>query len=204
MALTRRALKTMGIDEEKIDEIISLHTETVDGLKAELGKIRAAAESVPDLEKRLQRTQEELSVAKNDGWKDKYEGVKKEFDAYKADQEGKAIRATREKAYRQMLKEIGISEKRMDTVVKAAALDGVLDRMEVDDEGWLKDADKLKESVRTEWSDFIVNTQTGGVHTPTPPTNGGDTMTREGIVKIKDPTERRAAIAQNMNLFEKG
>ena len=40
MALTRRALKAMGIDEEKIDEIIALHTETVDGLKAEISKGR--------------------------------------------------------------------------------------------------------------------------------------------------------------------
>ena len=33
MALTRRALKAMGIEDEKIDEIITMHTDTVDGLK---------------------------------------------------------------------------------------------------------------------------------------------------------------------------
>ena len=36
MALTRRALKAMGIEDEKIDEIINMHTETVDGLKADV------------------------------------------------------------------------------------------------------------------------------------------------------------------------
>ena len=36
MALTRRALKAMGIEDEKIDEIITMHTETVDGLKADV------------------------------------------------------------------------------------------------------------------------------------------------------------------------
>lgn len=39
MALTRKFLKAMGIEDEKIDQIIDAHTETVDGLKE---KLRAA------------------------------------------------------------------------------------------------------------------------------------------------------------------
>nr|DAG23749.1 MAG TPA: hypothetical protein [Caudoviricetes sp.] len=33
MALTRRSLKAMGIEDEKIDEIIAAHAETVDAYK---------------------------------------------------------------------------------------------------------------------------------------------------------------------------
>jgi hypothetical protein len=33
MALTRKMLKAMGIEEEKIEQIIEAHAETVDGLK---------------------------------------------------------------------------------------------------------------------------------------------------------------------------
>ena len=47
MALTRRALKAMGIEDEKIDEIITMHTETVDGLKADVAKYKADAETLP-------------------------------------------------------------------------------------------------------------------------------------------------------------
>ena len=43
MALTRRALKAMGIEDEKIDEIITMHTDTVDGLKADVAKYKADA-----------------------------------------------------------------------------------------------------------------------------------------------------------------
>ena len=36
MALTRKFLQAMSIDEEKIDEIISAHSETVTALKEQL------------------------------------------------------------------------------------------------------------------------------------------------------------------------
>ena len=35
MSLTRKMLKAMGIDEEKVDQIIETHAETVDALNAE-------------------------------------------------------------------------------------------------------------------------------------------------------------------------
>ena len=35
MALTRKMLKAMGIEEDKIEQIIEAHSETVDSLKAD-------------------------------------------------------------------------------------------------------------------------------------------------------------------------
>ena len=55
MSLTRRALKAMGIEDEKIDEIITMHTDTVDGLKADVAKYRADAEALPEVQKQLER-----------------------------------------------------------------------------------------------------------------------------------------------------
>ena len=43
MALTRKCLSALGIEAEKIDEIISAHTETVDGLKDEIAKYKGDA-----------------------------------------------------------------------------------------------------------------------------------------------------------------
>jgi hypothetical protein len=40
MALTRKFLSALGIEAEKIDEIISSHTETVEGLKDEIKSTR--------------------------------------------------------------------------------------------------------------------------------------------------------------------
>ena len=44
MALTRKFLKALGIDEDKIDEIISAHGETVTALKDEIEKAKQSAE----------------------------------------------------------------------------------------------------------------------------------------------------------------
>ena len=44
MALTRKMLKAMGIEDEKIDQIIEEHVESIDGLKAERDRYKAGAE----------------------------------------------------------------------------------------------------------------------------------------------------------------
>lgn len=41
MALTRKMLKAMGIEDEKIDQIIDAHTETVEGLKDQVSSYKA-------------------------------------------------------------------------------------------------------------------------------------------------------------------
>ena len=45
MALTRKLLKGMGLTDEQVDTIIEAHTDTVDGLKAEVAKYKTDAEN---------------------------------------------------------------------------------------------------------------------------------------------------------------
>ena len=56
--MTRKYLKAMGIEDEKIDQIIEAHTETVDGLKSEISNAKTTAESgtqkIADLEKQIE------------------------------------------------------------------------------------------------------------------------------------------------------
>lgn len=197
MALTRKMLKAMGIEEEKIDQIIDAHTETVDGLKAEAVRYKADAEALPDIQKQLEKARADLEAGKKDSWKVKYEAVKEEFDGYKEAQAQKETREAKEKAYRTLLKEAGVSEKRIESVLKVSDLGGV----ELED-GRIRDAHKLKDSIREEWADFIVTTATKGADTANPPANGAaGPMTKDQIMAIKDRGERRAAIAANMGLF---
>jgi hypothetical protein len=51
MALTRKFLAAMGIEAEKVDEIIAAHTETVNALKEERDTAKAQAAKVDDLTK---------------------------------------------------------------------------------------------------------------------------------------------------------
>ena len=51
MAMTRKFLKAMGIEEEKIEQIIEAHTETVNALKEERDKFKGDAEKLPTVQK---------------------------------------------------------------------------------------------------------------------------------------------------------
>ena len=62
---------------------------------------------------------------KKDGWKDKHDALKKEFEGMKNEQAKKETHAAKEKAYRALLKETGVSEKRIDAVLKVSDVDGV-------------------------------------------------------------------------------
>lgn len=201
MSLTRKALQAMGIEAEKIDQIIEMHTETVDAIKNERDaakenakKYEADAGKLAEVEKELA----ELKAKANepDAYKEKYEKVKKEYDTYKGEVTAKETKAAKTKAYRDMLKEIGVSEKRLDSVMRVADIDSI----ELED-GAIKDVEELKTKAKDEWSDFIVSTGVAGAKTPTPPSNTGGAKTKEDILNIKDTSKRQAAIAENHELF---
>lgn len=163
MALTRTMLKGMGLNEEQISTIIEAHTESTDGLKADRNKYKADAEKLATVQKEL----DDLKAAGDGGYKEKYESEKKAFEDYKQAQTEKETRQTKEKAYAEFLKTIGVSEKRIASIIKVTDLNAV--ELEGDK---VKDADnKLAESVKTEWADFIEVSNTNGANTNTPPAN---------------------------------
>lgn len=199
MALSRKMLKAMSISEEQIDEIIEAHTETVNALKEERDEFKAQADKVPTLQKELGELKE--NAEKNEGknpYKVKYDALKEEFDNYKADVDKKAAKAVKEDAYRSLLKEAGVSEKRIGSVLKVSDVDSI----ELDKDGKIKGSDKLIDSIKEEWADFIETGKTVGAPTATPPANvGGGKMTKEQIFAIKDTAERQKAMLENKELF---
>ena len=203
MALTRRFLSALGIEAEKIDEIINAHAETVDALKAERDDFKDKAEEYDRIKGDLDKANERIAELEKGGDKDstykvKYDAIKEEFEAYKNNIEAENTKASKSKAYKELLKEIGISEKRIDTVAKVADFD----KIELNKDGSIKKADELKESLSKEWEDFIVQERQEGADVSNPPKNtGGSTMTKDEIMQIKDATERQAAIAENHELF---
>jgi hypothetical protein len=133
-------------------------------------------------------------------WKTKFDALKSEFEDYKKDISAKETKESREKAYKELLKEAGVSEKRLDTVLKAERPN--IEGFEMGDDGKFKDHDKILEGIKTEWSDFIVTKETHGADTSTPPSNnGGGKLTKDEILKIKDAGERQQAIKDNHELF---
>lgn len=201
MALTRKALKAMGLTDEQVDSIIEMHTDTVDGLKADISKYKGDAEKLPGVQKELEKAQADLEAGNKDSYKVKYEAIKEEFEGYKSEQTKKETHAAKEKAYRDLLKNAGISEKRIDSVLKVSDVDGV----ELDDKGAIKNADKLADGIKTEWADFIQTTATRGADTPNPPANNvAKTYTRDDIKKMSPAEINKNWDAIKASLNQKG
>lgn len=198
MALTRKALATMGIEEDKIDQIIEMHTGVTSELKTELDKAKEDAEKLPSVQKELDELKATVEKNGEDAFKVKYEALKEDFEKYKQDQEEKEIHAQKEVAYRNILQEVGISDKRINAVLKVSDVD----KLELDEQGNVKDVDGLKTSIGEEWADFIVTTETVGARTATPPVGNGKVYkTKDEIMSIRDTKERQQAIADNHDLF---
>lgn len=189
----------MSIEDEKIDEIISAHTETVNALKDERDSFKADAEKLPSVQKELDDLKKTTDDADGkDRWKVKYDALKEDFDAYKEQQTAKETKAKKIDAYKALLKECGIADKRIAAVARVADLDAI----KLTDDGKIEGVEELKSSIKDEWSDFIVTSETKGATTPKPQGGtGGTTMTKAEIMAIKDDGERQRAIAQNLGAF---
>lgn len=206
MALTnaqvREILSAAGVDGEHmgdaVGKIIDGHVASVNALREEIDTLKADAGKLADVQKELDAAKSELSKSQNDKWEVKYKAIKEDFDAYKAEQSKKESRAAKETAYRVLLRQAGVSEKRIDAVLKVSDVDGV----ELNEKGEITDAKDRLKSIKDEWADFIETTEVKGAATPNPPANiGGHTMTVEEIDNIKDPAECQNAMAQNLELF---
>jgi len=203
LAITRKLLKGMGLTEEQQDTIIEAHTDTVNGLKADVDRYKADAEKLPGVQKEL----DELKGKGDDGYKEKYESEHKAFEDYKKTVDAEKTTAAKEKAVEAVLKKIGVSEKRLQSVAKLAKADGLLDALELDDDGAVKEADKLEKSLKDSYSDYIVTTSTQGANTANPPANsGGAKLTMADIYKkdekgryVMDYEARLKAIEENLN-----
>ena len=205
MALTRKFLAAMGLESEKIEEIIQAHADTVSALNEKIDAARGEADKANKEVEKLTGVQEAYNAlkAKVDEEKEArkgkdYDKLLKEYEDYKAEVERKAARSAKEAAYREILKDAGIPEKHFAKILKYSDVDGV----ELDDKGKATKAKDILSSIKEEWSDHIEKTKTEGAITPTPPKNeGGSKKTKADIMAIKDRAERQAAISENHELF---
>lgn len=194
MTLTRKMLSTMGIEQDKIDQIIESHADTVNGLKEKASELQKQAERVPSLEKQI----EELKAAQpTEDWKSKYEELKTEYEDFRQKVDDERAEQEKSRLYRAMLREVGVDEKRFNSIMKLTDLSEI----KVED-GKIEDAESVKKSIADEWGDFIVQKSTHGAPVDEPPANAGSKMSKDEIMSIKDTRERQKAIADNIELFQ--
>lgn len=193
MALTRKMLTAMGIEPDKVDQIIESHSETVEGLKKQAEELREQASRVPQLEKEI----EDMKAAQpTEDWQKKYDELNNEFDSFKAKVENERAEAEKSRLYRSMLREAGVDEKRIEAIMKVTDLGSIAVK-----DGSIQDPDTVKQAITDEWGGFITHTNTQGASVENPPSNSGAKMTRDEIMAIKDTTARQKAIAENLDQF---
>lgn len=164
MALTRKMLKAMGIEEDKIEQIIDAHTETTEALKTERNGYKEKAEKLESVQEELN----ELKSAGKDDWEAKYDSVKKEFDDYKKAQADKETLASKKTAYKKLVMGTGIKgEKLINLILNSVNFDEV----ELDGET-IKEAEKLTETIKTEYAEYIPTQGTEGATVENPPKGG--------------------------------
>lgn len=193
MALTRKFLKSLGLEDEKVDSIIEAHTETVDALKKERDDANARAETVAALEKERDDLRAQLEKAGDAA------RVQAEFDAYKQQVEADKLNAAKEQAVRRALKDAGVQR---DEFIELLMAKADLTTAELDGDR-LVDADALIAPLKAAYGGCFATTETHGAPPVNPPLGGRDkrTMTKDEIIKIKDPDARMKAIAENGELF---
>ena len=195
MALTRKLLKGMGLTDEQVDTIIEAHTDTVDGLKADVSKYKADAEKLPGVQKQL----DDLKAAGDGGYQEKYEKEHKAFEDFKANVTAKESKAAKEKAVRAYFESKNITGANLDLAMRGCGEE--MSALELDGEK-IKDTKSLDALVDGTYKS-LVSKPAVRLDMGARLNEGGKPMTKDEIMKITDRTERRAAIAANMDLFRK-
>lgn len=190
------------VPKDVLGQICELHTSANDDLSESVKTLKA------DLEKAERERDDYKAKAPKDGEetvsKADYDKIVQDFNDYRNEVATKETKRTKEHAIREMLKGVGVSEKRLDTILRVTNLD----EYELDENGAIKDAEQHATKAKTEWADFIEKTVTKGANTATPPqSNGGNTMTKADIYKkdsngryVLSAAERQKALMENQNL----
>lgn len=178
MALTRKLLKGMGLTDEQVDTIIEAHTDTVDGLKADISRYKSDAEKLPSVQKQL----DDLKAAGDGGYKEKYEKEHSAFETYKADVTAKETKAAKEKAVKAYFESKNITGANLDLAMRGCGEE--MAALELDGDK-IKDTKSLDELVDGTYKGLVSTTQTKGANPATPPANtGGSGVTAEAFKKM--------------------
>ena len=184
MALTRKFLSAMGIEAEKVDEIINAHQETLNDIKAERDQYKVDAEKLPSVQKEL----DDLKKAHGEDapYKERYEKEHKDFEDYKASVTAKETQAKKMEACKKLFKDAGMAEKYVEAVLKIYDVDAI----ELDKDGNVKDFETKKASVKEQYPEFIQMEEVRGADVNTPPKETG------GGSGSKDTPSRAAQLAR--------
>lgn len=175
--------------DEVENALIALHIGVVDQIKDERDKYKADAD-------KLEGVQAELDKLKGlEGIQAKYDKEHEAFEAYKKQVVKDAEDAKIKAAFRKLLTEEKINEKRLDGIIRLTDFS----KMKLDKDGNLADVDALKKSIGDEWGEYRTTTQERGADVATPPhtDNGGKPMSRAAELAAQYHKEKYGVRSEN-------
>ena len=162
MALTRKALKAMGLTDEQVDSIIEMHTDTVDGLKADISKYKGDAEKLPGVQKEL----DDLKAAGDGGWEEKAKDFEKKYNDLVAENKNKETKAAKESAAKAFFESKGITGNSLEIAMRGSSAE--IAALDLDGEK-IKDSSALDALVNGTFKALVSTTTTKGANIPNPP-----------------------------------
>lgn len=175
MALTknqvREILSAAGVASDKMDDavnkIVDGHVTSINALREERDNYKADAEKLPGVQKELDDLKK--TVADGGDWEKKYNDKNTEFENFKTQVQKEKDTATKKNLYRGLLKELKVDEKRYDSILKLTDLES----LKLNKDGAFDKVDDIKNSIKSEWADFIVTDKVDPGKVETPPDNNG-------------------------------
>ena len=163
----------LPVDEldKTAEEICSRHTADMDSIKEERDSYKKDAETLASVQQEL----DDLKSKSSDTFEQKFKEMEKKYNDLVKENEQKEITAKLKEAYRTLLKDAGVSEKRLESIMKVTDVS----KMKLDKDGKLEGSEDLAKSIKTEWADFIETRGEQGANPATPPdgnnSNAGNT-----------------------------
>ena len=162
MSLTRKLLKGMGLTDEQVDTIIEAHTDTVDGLKADISKYKGDAEKLPTVQKEL----DELKAAGDGGFKEKFEKEHSDFENFKKTIQEKETKAAKDSAAKAFFESKGITGNSLEIAMRGSSAE--IAALDLEGEK-IKDSSALDALVNGTFKALVSTTTTKGANIPNPP-----------------------------------
>ena len=196
-------LQEYGVPAENLDSaaeyFCSAHKTDLDAIKEQRDTYKADAETLAAVQKELN----DLRAAQPDGWKDKHDALKKEFEDYKKGVTAKEAKAAKEAAARVYYESKGITGKSLDIAMRGSGAE--IAALELGEDGKIKDAAALEARVKGDFSGLVSTTTTTGANTANPPAVSGGKKSMDEIYKKDDKgryvysaAERQQALAESM------
>lgn len=169
MALTRKFLKALNVEDAAIEEIITAHTEVLEAVKSERDEERKKAAKADELKAELDALKKD--IGEKYVTKETYDKAVKDLADYKADVDNKTKAAAIDKALRAYLTENKITGNNQDIAVMA--MSEITKNLELDGEK-IKDTKALDELIGGKFKAMQDGENvTINKNVPTPPANNG-------------------------------